>query len=153
MTGKLFVCPSCKSEKYLVLTARLLNDTEYEKQLKCRKCEWEWCETYSLISDENAYVYIWDSQKKISVPLHRWVWEQSNGRSLSAVEVIHHKNRNRGDNKVPNLALMDRYSHNGFFSRGGLNCKRCGHSWYPKQSEIRICPKCKSPYWDKERKQ
>jgi len=30
-----------------------------------------------------------------------------------------------------------------------LNCKRCGHSWYPKQQEIRICPKCKSPYWDR----
>jgi len=32
-----------------------------------------------------------------------------------------------------------------------LYCKRCGHSWYPRQPEVRICPKCKSPYWDKER--
>lgn len=32
-----------------------------------------------------------------------------------------------------------------------LDCKRCGHQWYPHQPEVRICPKCKSPYWDKER--
>jgi len=33
-----------------------------------------------------------------------------------------------------------------------LNCKRCGHNWIPHKEEIRICPKCKSPYWDRERK-
>ena len=33
-----------------------------------------------------------------------------------------------------------------------LHCKRCWHSWYPKQPEVRICPKCKSAYWDKKRK-
>lgn len=150
MISKLFICPSCKSEKHLVLMARLLNDAEYEKKLKCRKCEWEWCERLSLVSDGNTYVYIWDSTKKISAPLHRWVWEQSNGRSLSAVEVIHHKNRNRGDNRMSNLTLMDRYSHNVRFNNNPT-CKRCGHGWYPTQPEIRICPKCKSPYWDKER--
>ena len=33
-----------------------------------------------------------------------------------------------------------------------LECKRCGHNWVPKKTEIRICPKCKSPYFDVERK-
>ena len=33
-----------------------------------------------------------------------------------------------------------------------LKCKRCGHEWTPRQEEIRICPRCKSPYWDRERK-
>lgn len=33
-----------------------------------------------------------------------------------------------------------------------MNCKRCGHIWHPKKTEIRICPKCKSPYFDRERK-
>ncbi len=33
-----------------------------------------------------------------------------------------------------------------------LNCKRCNHLWYPRKNDVRICPKCKSPYWDKERK-
>lgn len=29
-----------------------------------------------------------------------------------------------------------------------LHCERCGHEWVPRQTEVRICPKCKSPYWD-----
>jgi Zn finger protein HypA/HybF involved in hydrogenase expression len=34
-----------------------------------------------------------------------------------------------------------------------LKCARCGHEWYPKGPEVRICPKCKSAYWDKPRKE
>ena len=31
-------------------------------------------------------------------------------------------------------------------------CIRCEHSWYQRKPEQpRICPKCKSPYWDLER--
>jgi len=38
-------------------------------------------------------------------------------------------------------------------------CKRCGHGsnpekpWYlRKETEPRICPKCKSPYWNIDKK-
>lgn len=28
-------------------------------------------------------------------------------------------------------------------------CERCGHRWVPRKDETpRICPKCKSAYWD-----
>ena len=31
-------------------------------------------------------------------------------------------------------------------------CKRCGHSWYPRSEDtIKVCPECKSPYWDREK--
>jgi predicted Zn-ribbon and HTH transcriptional regulator len=37
----------------------------------------------------------------------------------------------------------------------GYECDRCGHKWIPR-SKIdetpTICPKCKSPYWNKPRK-
>jgi len=34
-----------------------------------------------------------------------------------------------------------------------LKCLRCFHIWYPRKEEMpRVCPYCKSPYWDKERK-
>ncbi len=33
-----------------------------------------------------------------------------------------------------------------------LTCKRCKHRWVPRKEDIRICPKCKSPYWDRSRK-
>ena len=32
-----------------------------------------------------------------------------------------------------------------------LVCKRCGWSWTPRGAEVRICPRCKSKLWDKER--
>ncbi len=30
-------------------------------------------------------------------------------------------------------------------------CERCGHMWVPRdiRNKPRVCPKCKSPYWDK----
>lgn len=32
-----------------------------------------------------------------------------------------------------------------------FTCKRCGHSWIPRQpKKPKVCPKCSSPYWDKE---
>jgi rubrerythrin len=35
----------------------------------------------------------------------------------------------------------------------GYICERCGHQWIPKgNEEPRVCPKCKSPYWNKPRK-
>jgi len=32
-----------------------------------------------------------------------------------------------------------------------LLCLRCGHTWAPRTSDVRICPKCKSVNWDKPR--
>jgi hypothetical protein len=33
-----------------------------------------------------------------------------------------------------------------------LKCKRCPHEWIPRTDDVRTCPKCRSPYWDKPRK-
>ncbi len=38
----------------------------------------------------------------------------------------------------------------------GYHCYRCEHEWVPQKSrtsEPKVCPKCKSPYWDKPRRQ
>ncbi len=35
----------------------------------------------------------------------------------------------------------------------GYKCERCGHVWAPREREKpRVCPKCKSAYWDRARK-
>jgi len=35
----------------------------------------------------------------------------------------------------------------------GYRCERCGHEWTPRnKEEPLVCPKCKSPYWNKPRK-
>ena len=32
-------------------------------------------------------------------------------------------------------------------------CVRCGHEWLPRQeTRPRLCPNCRSAYWDKKRK-
>jgi hypothetical protein len=34
-----------------------------------------------------------------------------------------------------------------------LTCKRCSHTWTPRSKEPPVqCPKCHSPYWNRERK-
>ena len=34
-----------------------------------------------------------------------------------------------------------------------INKSRCGHEWVPRDSkEPKVCPKCKSPYWDRPKK-
>ena len=38
----------------------------------------------------------------------------------------------------------------------GHRCLRCGHEWVPFKSSVeqpRVCPRCKSPYWNKARKE
>jgi predicted Zn-ribbon and HTH transcriptional regulator len=36
----------------------------------------------------------------------------------------------------------------------GFRCERCEHEWLPrdKDQEPLVCPKCKSPYWNRPRK-
>lgn len=36
----------------------------------------------------------------------------------------------------------------------GFMCYRCTHKWAPRnpKQEPRVCPKCKSPYWDRPKK-
>ena len=36
----------------------------------------------------------------------------------------------------------------------GFRCERCDHEWIPRNGnrQPKVCPKCKSPYWDRPRK-
>jgi len=37
----------------------------------------------------------------------------------------------------------------------GLHCYRCGYNWKPRPGtkKVRTCPECKSPYWDKPKRE
>jgi Zn finger protein HypA/HybF involved in hydrogenase expression len=30
-----------------------------------------------------------------------------------------------------------------------MHCRKCCHEWSPRGEEVRICPKCRSAYWDR----
>lgn len=34
----------------------------------------------------------------------------------------------------------------------GYRCERCEHEWVPIWESPRVCPSCKSPYWDVPRR-
>jgi hypothetical protein len=36
----------------------------------------------------------------------------------------------------------------------GYRCERCKHEWMPRNKERapKVCPSCKSPYWDRLRR-
>lgn len=37
-------------------------------------------------------------------------------------------------------------------TKKGFKCERCSHEWVPNNEVPVVCPKCKSPYWNKKRK-
>ena len=33
-----------------------------------------------------------------------------------------------------------------------IKCERCDYKWIPRKEDVRVCPKCKSAYWDVPKK-
>lgn len=62
---------------------------------------------------ENGYVclYVNGYNKKGNVKKHRYLMEQKLGRKLLQNEVVHHINGNKTDNRIENLAVMERGEH------------------------------------------
>lgn len=39
------------------------------------------------------------------------------------------------------------------FETPSLKCERCDHTWIQRRTELpKVCPLCKSPYWNKKRR-
>jgi len=60
--------------------------------------------------DSNGYVIILVGPKKIEYE-HRVVMENHINRKLEGNEIVHHKNGNRTDNRIENLAIMEKVEH------------------------------------------
>jgi hypothetical protein len=61
--------------------------------------------------------YRWFNLSTGRIPEHRLVMEKHLGRPLEKFEVVHHINGNRLDNRVENLLIMTRGSHNSHHYR------------------------------------
>jgi len=82
---------------------------------------------------------------------HRLVMEKYLGRFLDYDETIHHINRNRSDNRIENLELIDRAEHTHRFPafRNGtvkFNCLQCGKEVIRFKSQ-KVGNFCSQPCW------
>jgi len=68
---------------------------------------------------------------------------------------VHHANLKSQEN-IDDLMLLCKschlkIAHNGCWKRKAiveLSCKKCGHAWIPRKVDVRLCPKCKTAYFD-----
>lgn len=88
----------------------------------CRKCFYEnrsKSELYSEILDKNGYVRIkinTNTEKSKWVYKHRYIWESVNG-CLKKGYVVHHIDHDRQNNKIENLEMMEKRTHDVLTSK------------------------------------
>lgn len=79
----------------------------------------DWFETKELedsIAHGDGYRLVYcpnhpSARKRGYIYEHRYIMEKHIGRFLQLNEIVHHKNENKSDNRIENLALMDRMDH------------------------------------------
>ncbi len=54
--------------------------------------------------------YVSDHNKGVELRMHRVVWEHYNG-PIPEGYIVHHKDRNKGNNEISNLEMMTVYDH------------------------------------------
>lgn len=70
-----------------------------------------------------GYVWIWNKERGY-VQEHRLIMERKLDRPLVEVEIVHHINRDRTDNRIENLELMSRSEHAKEHSKESVAARR-----------------------------
>jgi len=92
----------------------------------------------------NGYVYIRDTERGRAVQEHRKIMELHIGRELNRNEVVHHKNRNKSDNRIENLELLKNNSDHRKHHATKEPCAYCGAQLNvdSKHNGHGLCKKC-----------
>jgi endogenous inhibitor of DNA gyrase (YacG/DUF329 family) len=94
---------------------------------------------YKWVS-KNGYIYVYCHIRKRSIEEHRKIMADHLGRELTQDEQVHHKNRNRSDNRIENLEVVTRSAHaERHRTVHERTCPTCGAIFRPTHDNARFC--------------
>lgn len=147
--GELIKCDLCGKEFYLG-KYRL----ERSKKHFCSKeCFNKYERPHTKENILSTYRMIIRNGERISE--HRYIMEQHLGRKLERYEYVHHKNRNKHDNRIENLELMTPTTHNReHFEKLPKTkiCIECGKEFEPPIKHRSRNVLCSKECWIKHQK-
>ena len=97
------VCRFCGMKRYSVIDISICGDDKYVQKNKCWSCGKISVHTVSLVSDVNAYRYIF---RGYTMQFHRFIMELVLKRKLKSNERVMFKNGHKGDCRPLNLTVV-----------------------------------------------
>jgi hypothetical protein len=95
-TGLNPICKKCKSELY--------DKVRYKSGKEKLETDFLSLTPTGIHRGEKGYRFVF-FKEGITIPEHRWVVMKALGRPLKRWEYVHHKNKNRSDNRLENLEV------------------------------------------------